>query len=161
VYRVTNSGLAGDQPGCTFLEGGVFKPQCWCLDHPALCSPDNYKAAVGWAYPGMTYAPIQPPPVPGAPTGDKLTVPSASGADAQQTIDDILAAQMKAWQAQNAGTMAETQGNLDAIDTSVTNWNPLKLIPDSTNWLLIGGLALVGVVALSAVGGGSPRRYGR
>jgi hypothetical protein len=31
----------------------------------------------------------------------------------------------------------------------------------STNWLLYAGIALAGVFALSVVGGGSPRRYGR
>ena len=33
--------------------------------------------------------------------------------------------------------------------------------PGETNWLLWGGLALVGVFGLVALSGGSPRRYGR
>ena len=33
--------------------------------------------------------------------------------------------------------------------------------PASTNWLLYGVLAVVGLVAVVSVGGGSPRRYGR
>jgi hypothetical protein len=144
MYRPRKStGLAGDQPGCTFFEGGVFKPQCWCLDHPALCSPSDYKAAVVWSHPELIAA-IQAPPVVGAPA----------------TIDALLTAQEKAWQDQNAGTMAETQGNLDQIDTSVTQWNPFKNLAPGVPWGLIAA-AGVGVFALAAIGGGKPRRYGR
>jgi len=146
-------GMGGDQPGCSLLELGVFKPQCWCLDHPALCSPDQYKAAVGWAYPGDIYVPLSVPPVPGAPASN---LPPASGEAGQQTVDQLLSDQMAAWKVQNQQTMSETAANLESIDTSVTN-----LVPSGTNWVLIAAVGAGVLVLGSMLAGGSPRRYGR
>ena len=147
------TGLAGDQPGCRIWEFGAFKPQCWCLDHPALCSPDQYKAAIAWAYPGDVYVPMPKPPVPAAPTGAALTVPPASGEQAQATVDEILAAQMREWQARNAQAMQETEANIEAIDTSdagISNLLPKLELP-TWAWVALAGFS--GLVLVSASGG--------
>ena len=150
---------AGTADPCALSQGGLFNKACWCWMFPALCTTAEYQATVGLMYPEETYAPIQTPPVVGAPTGAALTVPPASGQQAAQTIDELLAQQETAWQAQNAATMAETQRNLDAIAAGKDgDGSPT---PSPTNWWLWIGVAAVGVFALATLGGGSPRRYGR
>ncbi len=89
---------------------------------------------------------------PGAPSGSVLTVPPASGADAQSTVDALLNQQLR------------DQQKLDAAGVSPV-WTP-SIFPEGTQglqtlpwgWLGVAGLAIFGLVA---VGGGSPRRYGR
>jgi len=147
---------AGGQIDCGLFAGGVFRKECWCLQFPGLCSEEDYQAAVGLQSPDLIYSPIQTPPVVAAPSGAAATVPPASDLQAAQTIDELLAQQETAWQAQNAGTMAETQANLDAIAAGQPT-----LVSKTTNWWLWIGVAAVGVFALVALSGGSPRRYGR
>jgi hypothetical protein len=143
---------AGSSLDCGFFGGGVFNEACWCLEFPSLCSADKYKAAVALANPDIVYAqPLPPPPV-AAPTGAALTVPPASGEQAAQTVNDLLAQQEAAWQAQNARTMAETAGNLKNIQQPQNGGVPMWV------WIGLAGIAVFGVVA---IGAGSPRRYGR
>lgn len=155
MYRPRRTrGLAGDQPGCTFWEFGVFKPQCWCLDHPSFCSQEQNIAARAWAD-ASVYATLKQPPVAAAPTGAALTTPPASGEQAQALADALAAQQVADWQAQNRASMQQTQVNLDQIAAD------LEEEKAGPNWMLYGGIALAGVLAVSVMGGGSPRRYGR
>ena len=158
AYRHTIRGMAdvlnptaGTALDCGLLAGGVFNKACWCLSWPSLCSDSDYRAAYALAHPEV-YATLQPPPTVGSPGGGALSTPPASGAEAQVVVDDLIAQQNTAWQAQNAATLAQTQANLDAIPVPSSSFSmPLWL------WLAIGA----GVLGLAAVGGGSPRRYGR
>jgi hypothetical protein len=146
---------AGSSLDCGLFAGGVFQKACWCLQFPSLCSSADYQAAVALANPDLVYAPIQQPPVVGAPTGTAATVAPASGQQAQETINQLLAEQMTAQQAGDAATVAQTQASLDAIAASQPS------LASATNWWLYIGIAAVAVFALVAMGGGSPRRYGR
>lgn len=113
---------------------------------------------------GISTGPIAPP---SAPSGDLLTLPPASGESAQQTVDALLNQQTLDQQARNADNVQSNSmwqfasGIVDtgnAIADAAGNLNP-------ANWSLPWGtIALVGVasvLALAAVGAGSPRRYGR
>lgn len=151
---------AGTALDCGFFGGGVFRKSCWCLEFPSLCSKSDYQAAVTLAHP-ENIAPIQAPPVVGAPSGDLLTTPPESGAAAQQTVDDLLAQQARDWLAQNVQTMQDTQANLDrsaAVYDQAAASSSFSLGGVSWYWWLAGGL---GMFALVSMGGGSPRRYGR
>jgi hypothetical protein len=120
--------------------GGFFYPSCWF----ASIFPDP---------PSM----VAPPP---APTGAALTTAPADAASAQALADQLAAQQLAAQKALNAtqvqstwldtllGNTAAAGGSIgDGIDT-LTSYLP---------WV-IGGVALFAMVA---IGGGSPRRYGR
>lgn len=160
MYRLRNRGIgdvlnptAGTALDCGLFAGGVFNKACWCLQWPSLCSQADYVAARALADPSV-YAAIQQPPPVGAPTGAVLTTPPASGEQAQAQVDAILAQQVADWQAQNMGTMQQTQSGLDQFAAD------FKVATAGISWWiwLAGGL---GVFALVAVSGGSPRRYGR
>lgn len=144
---------AGTALNCGLFAGGVFKKECWCLEYPSLCSEADYVASRALADPSV-YAALQAPPVVGAPTGAALTTPPASGEQAQAQVDAILAQQVSDWQAQNMGTMQQTQSGLDQFAAD------FQAATSGISWWLIGALGL-GVFALVTVGGGSPRRYGR
>jgi hypothetical protein len=108
-----------------------------------------------WSWWNPTSANVAPPP---APTGDVLTVPPASGADAQATVDALINQQTAAQQAVAAG---QVQTNaLDQLASGVVDTGNALSAPLGIPWLvwLVGG---VGIFAMVAVGGGSPRRYGR
>ncbi len=112
---------------------GIFRPSCW-----------------GTVESGPTV--VAPP---GAPTGDALTLPPASGADAQATVDALLNQQLADQQKVNAAGVSSswwdsTVGGVYSVGSSAVSGFPW-------GWLAIG----VGAVALVAFGGGSPRRYGR
>jgi hypothetical protein len=111
---------------------GILNPYCW-----------------QWVDPASKLA------VPPAPTGDVLTVPPASGEQAQATVDALVNQQMVDQQALNASQV--TSSWWDEVTGAVGSVSPTS----STSWLLYGVLAVVGVIALVSVGGGSPRRYGR
>lgn len=119
-----------DQCNALFLRG-ILYPYCW-----------------------QTVAPVSTVAPPGAPTGDLLTTPPASGEEAQATVDALVNQQLTDQQALNAQYVTsswwdEATGAVGAVSPSST-----------TSWLLYGALGL-GVFALVAVGGGGPRRYGR
>jgi hypothetical protein len=57
------------------------------------------------------------PPVVGAPTGSVLTVPPESGEQAQAVIDELIAQQMRDWQAQNAAEMAALNKKVNPMNT--------------------------------------------
>jgi hypothetical protein len=85
-----------------------------------------------------------------------LTVPPASGAEAQATVDALLNQQLEAQKAANAEGVTSSVFDQAASSTLAAG----QVITGSIPWLLIGALGL-GVFALVAVGGGSARRYGR
>jgi hypothetical protein len=93
---------------------------------------------------------------PRAPTGDMLTVPPASGEEAQATVDELLNQQLWDQQALNAGQVSSSWWDELAGGTSqVVESSPGGL--SIWAWLALG----IGGFALVAVGAGSPRRYGR
>lgn len=140
---------------CGLFAGGVFQKACWCLQFPSLCSTEDYQAAMALAHPDV-YVAVQAPPAVGSPGGAALTVPPASGEQAQETVDGLLAQQDVAWKTQNQEMMAETQRRLEAIAASQPS-----LFAAGMNWWLWAGIAVATVFALAVVGGGTPRRYGR
>jgi hypothetical protein len=84
-----------------------------------------------------------------------LTVPPASGADAQATVDALLNQQAANQQAIDAAQVSSSW-----VDTLIGNTSAVATgAASSLSWIL--GLVGLGVFALVAVGGGSPRRYGR
>jgi hypothetical protein len=111
--------------------GGIFSPTCWTMLTPSY---------VG---------------VPPAPTGDVLTVPPASGEEAQATVDALLNQQAVNQQAINAGQVSSSWVDTVLGNTSAAATSAVSSFP----WIL--GLAGFAVFALVAIGGGSPRRYGR
>jgi hypothetical protein len=112
---------------------GIFRPSCWnTRNAPSSIAP------------------------PRAPGGDVLTVPPASGDDAQAIVDALLNQQLEDQKALNAAGVESTWWDEIAGDASAAGEKVKSAFP----WLLVGGLAL-GAFALVAVSGGSPRRYGR
>jgi hypothetical protein len=107
----------------------------------------------------QTVAPASTVAPPGSPTGDLLTLPPASGEQAQQTVDDLLNQQVVDQNAMNAGAVTSswwdslTGGAYGAATGAASGFT--SYLP----WIL-GGLGLI-VVMGSFAGGGSARRYGR
>jgi len=138
MYRVRSRGMgrtvAEDAVCKASFAGGFFSPTCWSMLEPSTLAP------------------------PQAPTGDTLTVPPASAADAQATVDTLLNQQLVDQQALNAGAVQSTwwdtlTGNTYAAGAAVGS---AAISP----WLWLG-LAGLGVFGLVAMGGGTARRYGR
>jgi hypothetical protein len=142
---------AGTAVDCGLFAGGFFNKTCWCLSFPSLCSQSDYVAARAVADPTV-YNTLKEAPVVGAPAGAVLTTAPASGAQAQGTIDALVAQQNADWQAQNTASMQQTQSNLDQLAAEY----PSAGVPW---WVWVAGG--VGLLAVVAIGGGSPRRYGR
>ncbi len=90
----------------------------------------------------------------GAPSGSVLTVPPASGVDAQATVDSLVNQQMIDQQALNATGVQSSTSDL-ILGSGGAAVSAASSIP--WGWLAVG----LGAFALVAVGGGSPRRYGR
>lgn len=112
--------------------GGFFNPACWSALELSAVAP------------------------PGAPTGDVLTVPPASGVDAQATVDALVNQQLIDQQTLNAQGV---QGSLvDSLASGVVSAG--SAVAGAFPWLWVG-LGGLGLFALVAIGGGSPRRYGR
>lgn len=120
----------------------------------------NWFTAAGcWQYPpeqwqamnASTYTAVPPGPV-------NLTLPPASGTDADAEIQAAVDEQMRRQQALDAGGVESSwldQAASGVVDTA----NALN--PMNWNWALLATALLVGVVGLAALGAGSPRRYGR
>lgn len=109
-------------------------PTCWQWPK-TLIYGDNYPSP-----------PVPPPVGSTLPDGSPIPVIPESGAAAQETIQAITDQQIR-------DTQAGNQTFFEELDTRV---NPPAGVPWWA-WLL-GGL---GVFAVVATGGGSPRRYGR
>lgn len=145
MYGLRNHGL-GRTPSEDVLcrkdwAGGFFMPSCWSMLEPSTIAP------------------------PRAPTGDVLTLPPASGEEAQATVDALLNQQLRDQQALNAAGVKSSwldelaSGIVDTGDAAAAAGNALLKPGGIPLWIwLAGGL---GVFALVAVSGGSPRRYGR
>jgi len=98
---------------------------------------------------------------PRAPTGDVLTVPPASGEEAQATVDALLDQQARDQQALAASEVSSSwwDRTTGAIYEGAEAVNPFST-KEGVSWLVwaAGGLAIAGLVF---AGTGSPRRYGR
>ncbi len=93
-----------------------------------------------------------------APTGDVLTVPPASGEQASATVQALIDQQMIDQQSLNAAGVESSV--LDRASSAAVSTGAALAAPGGVSWLVWGALGL-GVFALVAMGGGSPRRYGR
>ena len=132
------AGTAAITAACkTQMAGGFFDPSCWW----ASIFPD----------PVSTVAPAP------APTGDALTVAPADGASAAALAQSLADQQAAAQQALNAGAVQSSA--LDSVlgGAAVAGAGVSSSLTSALPWI-IGGVVLFGVVA---IGGGSPRRYGR
>jgi hypothetical protein len=95
----------------------------------------------------------------GAPTGSALTVPPASGADAQATVDALVNQQMIDQQSLNAQGVTSSVSDI-ILGSGGAAVSAISSAASSVPWVWIGvGLAFI--FGASALGGGSPRRYGR
>jgi hypothetical protein len=119
------------------MAGGVFNKACWCIQFPSMCSQSDYVAARALADPSV-YDTLRQPPVVSAPAGN---TPPASGSDAQQTVDNLIAQQNAAWQAQNMQSMQETQANLNQFVNDY-NQQTQNSIPMWV-WLVLGGAGFI------------------
>ncbi len=119
--------------------GGFFMPSCWSA---------------------LEVSSLAPPP---APPVDQWVTPPASGDDAQATVDAILnqeaidqqklnaaGVQSSWWDSITGGTYAAGAAVGDAAGSVAKSVFP---------WAVVAVAA--GAFALVAIGGGSPRRYGR
>ena len=115
---------------------GILDPFCWQTVAPAT-----------------TVAPV------GAPTGDVLTVPPASGDDAQATVDSLLNQQVADQNTLNAGAVTSSWWDTLTGNTYATASGAASGLTSYFPWIL-GGVGLL-VFGMVAMGGGSARRYGR
>jgi hypothetical protein len=147
AYRRNRRGFGASPPGVYDCSG----PISWYLSSSCWSQPREVWAA---AY-SKAMSPIAPPQ---APTGDVLTVPPASGADAQATVDALVNQQMADQQAKNAaGVTSSWWDQIVGAPVAAAS----SLTPGSIPWgWIIGGVGLL-AFGMVAIGGGSSRRYGR
>ena len=95
---------------------------------------------------------------PPAPTGAALTVPPASGESAAALVQSLSDQQMAAQQAADA-----SQVQTNALWQVASGVEDTAGVVASFPWSTVGwaALGIVGLFALVAASGGSPRRYGR
>ena len=123
------------QCNAQFLKG-ILNPSCWQTVTPASS--------------------VAPPP---APTGDVLTVPPASGEEAQATVDTLLNQQLTDQQTLNAGAVTSSWWDSLTGGTYAAASDAASGVTSYLPWIL-GGVGLL-VFGMVAFGGGSARRYGR
>lgn len=141
---------AGTSLDCGLFAGGVFKPECWCLSYPSLCSSDDYKAAYALAHPDVYETVQQAPGVPAVEGATSSTQLTTSEYDSQ--VADAWTQWKTQVDTQNSDTMNQTASNLDSVSVPTTTSIPTWI------WVALAG---IGAFALVAIGGGSPARYGR
>lgn len=127
--------LAEDADCRSGFFGGFFTPVCWTRLQSSAVAPV------------------------GAPTGDVLTVPPASGEEAQATVDALVNQQMVDQQALNAQSVTSSLWDTLTGGTYGAAAGAASGIGSSLPWIL--GAVGLGVFALVAIGGGRPRRYGK
>ena len=115
---------------------GIFDPTCWQTVNPP-----------------SAVAPV------GSPTGDALTVPPASGADAQATVDALVNQQVVDQNALNAGAVQSSWWDTLTGNTYSSASGAASGLTAALPWIL--GAVGIGMFAMVAFGGGSARRYGR
>jgi len=149
MYTVRpNSGLGTSPPGVYDCSGAVswlLSSSCWSQTRDQWAA--QYAAQL---------SPIAPP---GAPTGSVLTVPPASGADAQATVDELLNQQLADQQAKNAAGVTSSWWDT-LLGAPAAAGGAVASAFTMPTWAWIG-LAGIAAFALVSAGGGSPRRYGR
>lgn len=143
-----NPGLGIAPPGgppnadCSNSLNWLFASGCWSM------SPSSWAALAAAGQSSLTATPP-------APSGSVLTVPPASGADAQATVDALVNQQMQNQQAVDASQVSTTVGSTVGGVISQTG----DVIAAAFPWATIAMVAVVGILAFSALGAGSPRRY--
>ena len=154
AYRRRRGGLGIAPPECATGTHLTCGPKTDCSDswNWALAPACWSQSAAAWA---LQAGAVAPPP---APTGDVLTVPPASGAEAQATVDQLVNQQMTDQQAKNAaGVTSSWWDQIVGAPAAAAS----ALTPSSIPWgWIIGGFGIV-AFGMVALGGGSPRRYGR
>jgi hypothetical protein len=147
---------------CEYAVNWAVNPACWKYSTTAwdqmvqFGRPDSSVIAPPPAVPeayGKTAAPYD---CAANPQGD----PSCPGYDA------AVAVALAAGKAQTDANVQNFYANQPSVGPGCTgqyqdengDW---QCPSGSTNWMLYGVLAIVGVVALTSIGGGSARRYGR
>jgi hypothetical protein len=173
IWRRPRRGLGASTSGtsdflighCGLFQGGVFKPECWCLDFPWLCSKEDYQAAVGVVRPTDIYPSGGLKPVGGAPPapGGNPADPCAgrTGNDyyaCTATLPGSLVDDKELLQQQrNQSYFENVADNLDRVGAAYDD----QTKPGGLGMGAWVAIALVGVVGVAALGAGSPRRYGR
>lgn len=143
MYRLRPSAglgiVGGPLTQCDVPVAAWFSGECWSRAWDGLFGPKISSVAP-----------------PQTPTGAVLTTPPASGEEAQATVDALLNQQLREQQALNAAGV--TSGVFDTAASGVVSAG--NVVSEAIPWVLFGAIGL-GVFALVAISGGSPRRYGR
>lgn len=149
MYRMARRGLgdfsiSATGPSCTSSLSWI-DPACWglwALGNATGQVNDAGNFDTSSSYP-VGYTPPPAPLPPPAPTGDALTLPPASGADAQSTVNDLIAQNV----AQNQQQMQNFYNNLKPPATCAMTLAPSAGICDSTIYWGVGIAAVfVGMV---------------
>lgn len=140
--------FGGGPVDCTKNFTWLVTPECWHY------STSAWEQVVAFQQPPSSV--IKPPPAVGAGTS---TVPAPYAC----SDGSLTTAATNCPEYSSAVDASIAQGKA-LTDQALLDWYGQQAPvtdPSSTNWLLYGALAAVGLVALVFVGGGSPRRYGR
>ena len=146
---------------CEYAQNWIVNPECWQYSTTA------WSQIVQFGLP--TSAVIAPPPAVSAAYGTVAApydcTANPAGNPSCPGYDAAVAASIAAGNAQTKANISNFFSEQPSVGPGCTGQyqdaNGDWQCPSSTtNWLLYGGIAL-GVFALVAMGGGSPRRYGR
>jgi hypothetical protein len=133
VY-VPKSGYSGCRSWFTRL---INYPYCKALE---LTTEQTRPLVYGDSFPLPPMPPTMRSTLPG---GEEIPAVPASGEEAQQTVDAIIAQQGRDWQSQTSAFFEDVKRNAEGA-----------------NWWLLGGIA-VAVLGLAVGMSDGPRRYGR
>ena len=126
-----------------------FDPICWATGYSRSAFQE-----MAQYQPLQSDLPVAPAAIPSAYSSVAPTVDQAS----QETSDALNAAMTQT----QANTLASSQNQATVCGSGQTLADDgATCVSAGTNWALWGGIALVGLFALVAMGGGSARRYGR
>jgi hypothetical protein len=154
VYR---RGLGATQSDiATCAPTGGFAHDAWAAIDPTCFaySPSAWSQMAGFSPSALATMPVAPSAV----SAGASTVPAPyTQAEYDAAVNAALAQGLTETQANNLAA-SQSQSSVCGSGESLAADGSCVA---STNWLLWGGVALVGLFAIVALGGGSPRRYGR
>lgn len=106
---------------------------------------------------GSTPQSVAPPKAP-----SDLVTPPSSGDAAQAEVDALVNQQLADQKALNASSITSNfWGSVYGSASDAASGASSGLGLPNVNWWLVGGVAFGAVFLATALGGGSPRRYGR
>jgi hypothetical protein len=112
---------------CGLFHFGVFKPECWALAFGST-------TAAQLANPELAYPDPAPPPAVKPPANWASGAAPASGANAQATVDEVIAEQSAGWKAVEDQFFTDVADENNAASDS-SFWGQYKA------WIIGGGAA--------------------